>query len=92
MQDLDNASYDLRTISDKIGKGELNDEWKHILKHLRRANTAVDESRHLTRVLYRELGAMKRLVDLPGDNSAHELLKEVKMLRAKVKLNEYLDD
>mgnify|MGYP003659986788 CR=1 FL=1 len=44
IQDLDSASYDIRTISDKIGKGELNDEWKGIVKHLRKANRVIGET------------------------------------------------
>ena len=89
---LDNSSYDLRTISDKISKGELNEEWKNIVKHLRKANEMINESSHLTRILYRELGALNKLNNLPENYSAHELLKEVKLLRNKVKLNDYLDD
>ena len=52
----------------------------------------LDESSHLTRILYRELGALNKLNNLPDKHSAHELLKEVKLLRDKVKLNDYLDD
>ena len=89
---LNNSSYDIRVISDKISNGELNEEWKTIVKHLRKANEMLDESSHLTRVLYRELGALNKLNNLPEKHSAHELLKEVKLLRDKVKLNDYLDD